>query len=98
MAGLLFAVLSFALQFPVKSSHLAIKIVEAASWVLLAVTAALTLRDCGGLRARLTERTLEGLSPRLRVTMWWVVSAGVILLLAAKIADSFLAARGTLPP
>jgi ABC-type transport system involved in cytochrome c biogenesis permease component len=84
--GLVFAVLSFAIQYPVKTTNLFISIGEAISWVLLAIAGFLALREIGAFHLKDTKKALESLKERQRWCMWASFIAGVGLLLAAKSA------------
>ena len=87
--GLLFAVLSFALQFPVKSTTLGVKLAEMLAWTLLFVTALFAIKDCGGFVGTITEKVTEGLRSSERRWMWRCFLAATLLLLLAKILDAF---------
>lgn len=88
--ALVFAILSFAIQFPVSSNHPWIKIIEATSWLLIAATALLALKQVGGFAPIDTLQYHQGLSIRWRRIMWFLFSVGVGLLLTAKIANSLI--------
>ncbi len=90
--GLVFAMLSFAMQYPVSVPVGFIKNIEFVSWLLLIYTGFLALRDCGGFSSLLTEKTLEGLTPFWRSVMWKAFLTSVILLFLAKAMDSNYAA------
>lgn len=85
--GLVFAILSFAIQFPVKSYELWLKLAEASSWGLIAVTGILALADIGGFSPS-PEPNLS-LTKFARGAMWLCFLLGVVLLLTAKIWASF---------
>src|SRR6266705_4566961 len=70
-AGLVFAMLSFSVQFSVVSANRAVKWCQLAAWLLLLATGVLALRDAGGFVAKNTEAAFEGLSPTVRGLMWW---------------------------
>jgi hypothetical protein len=80
--GLVFAILSFAIQFPLKTSDQSLKIVEATSWAFIAITALLALLDIGGFSA--SSDSSSRLTPHARGFMWFAFLAGVVLLLTAK--------------
>ena len=46
--GLVFAILSFSMQFPVKTEIIIIRTTEIISWLLLLVTGYFAIKDCGG--------------------------------------------------
>jgi hypothetical protein len=86
--GLVFAMLSFAMQSPVSVTIQWVKYIEFMSWFFLIFTGFLALRDCGGFSPLLTEKALEGLSPFWRSVMWKAFLAAVIFLFVAKAVDS----------
>ena len=83
--GLVFAILSFAIQFPVSSNVFAIKITEVSSWALFAVTGILALFDSGVVRGY----TQGGLTRKWSIFMWICFFGGVLLLLASKAWQAF---------
>ena len=91
-AGLVFAVLSFAIQYPVAESVRFIKSLEAVSWVALALTGLMSLKGLGGFAPTYasTYKQTVMLSEPARKVMWGLFVVGVSALLAAKILDSFL--------
>ena len=89
-AGLVFAILSFAIQFPVKSPEFYLKLTEAASWGLIAVTGLFALVDIGGFS--LSSEANNRLPRFARVAMWSCFFLGVVLLLVSKIWASLLPA------
>ncbi|VAW78343.1 hypothetical protein MNBD_GAMMA12-3784 [hydrothermal vent metagenome] len=91
--GLVFAMLSFALQYRVESSNKLVLSIEVMSWILLAVAGYLSLRDCGGFTEDLNEDTFIGLSPKLRKIMWWCFLGAIILLILAKGINSFVSSK-----
>jgi hypothetical protein len=88
--ALVFAILSFAIQFPVSSENLWIKIMEVVSWVLIAATALLALKQIGGFAPIDTMEYHQGLNIRWRKVMWFLFFVGVWMLLIAKILNSLL--------
>lgn len=88
--ALVFAILSFAVQFPVSSENLWIKIMEVVSWVLIAATALLALKQVGGFAPIDTMEYHQGLNIRWRKVMWFLFFVGVWMLLIAKILNSLL--------
>ena len=84
---MIFAILSFAIQFPVASGNNIIKILEATSWGLLAATAILALIQIGGFSIKDTE-AYPDLSGGWRVAMWCFFVSGLVLLICVKIASS----------
>jgi hypothetical protein len=88
--ALVFAILSFAIQFPVSSENLWIKIMEVVSWLLIAATALLALKQIGGFAPIDTMEYHQGLNIRWRKVMWFLFFVGVWMLLIAKILNSLL--------
>ena len=86
--GLVFAMLSFAMQHPVTVTIVWVKYIEFLSWFFLIITGFLALGDCGGFSSKFTEKALDGLNPSLRSLMWKTFFTAVILLFAAKAMDS----------
>jgi ABC-type transport system involved in cytochrome c biogenesis permease component len=84
-AGLVFAMLSFSVQFAVQTTDRAARWCQALSWIFLALAGMLALRDAGGLMAKNTERIFDGLDPRTRQFMWICFILAVVLLAAARI-------------
>jgi hypothetical protein len=86
--ALIFAILSFAIQFPVETDYVWIKILEVISWAIIAFTALLSLKQLGGFSSEDTLKFHSGLGKVWRYLMWILFVAGVILLLTAKIMSS----------
>ncbi len=85
--GLVFAMLSFAIQFPMKAGALMLKVVESSSWALLAISGLLALADIGGFSAQDCGGTRLSISARR--FMWLFFLLAVALLLTSKILASF---------
>ena len=85
--GLVFAILSFAIQFPIKSEEFYLKLTEASSWGLIATTGLLALADIGGFS--LSSEPNSSLTKLARGAMWVCFLLGVVFLLASKICASF---------
>ena len=85
--GLVFAILSFAIQFPIKSEEFYLKLTETSSWGLIATTGLLSLADIGGFS--LSSEPSASLTKQARGVMWVCFLLGVVLLLASKICASF---------
>jgi hypothetical protein len=85
--GLVFAILSFAIQFPIKTFEFGLKLSEATSWGLIAITGLFALVDIGGFS--LSSESNKRLTTYARVAMWVCFFTGVVLLLASKIWASF---------
>lgn len=85
--GLVFAILSFAIQFPIKSEEFYLKLTETSSWALIATTGLLSLADIGGFS--LSSEPNSSLTKLARGVMWVCFLFGVVLLLASKICASF---------
>lgn len=85
--GLAFAILSFAIQFPAKSAEFWLKLAEAGSWGLIAITGLLALVDIGGFS--LSPEPSSSLGKFGRGAMWICFLFGLVLLLFSKIWASF---------
>ena len=86
--GLVFAILSFAIQFPVKGVDFHLKLTEAISWGLITITGLFALIDIGGF-ALSSDHSKCRLSKFARIVMWACFLVGVVLLLASKTWASF---------
>lgn len=53
-AGLVFATLSFSVQFAIDSGNTIVNTLQSSAWICLLVTGVLALRDAGGLVSRYT--------------------------------------------
>ena len=83
-AGLVFAMLSFSVQFAVATTNRAAKGCQLAAWILLLLTGMLSLRDAGGFVTKNTQDVFEGLSPTMRRRMWACFVLAIILLMSAR--------------
>lgn len=86
-SGLVFAILSFAIQFPVKGDTVWIKIIEAVSWIVIGLTGILALKQMGGFSLKNATATRSGLSRNWQFTMWTLFLYDVSLLLLSKIVN-----------
>ena len=87
--ALVFAILSFAMQFPVVTASACIKSIEAFYWLLLIVTGFLAIKDCGGFASIINEEAINGLKQKQRKTMWALFFIAIILLFIAKVSVLF---------
>ena len=88
--GLVFAIVSFAIQFPVKNKSWILKIVEGFSWLLFIIAGICSLYVCGGFITRHTEIVLkkrEARIPKVRFCMWLFFIAAILVLVIVKIVD-----------
>lgn len=88
--GLVFAIVSFAMQFPVKSACLGLRIAEGFSWVLFLITGFCALYVCGGFVNRHTDPVLrkrEEKLPLVRFWMWIFFIAAIVILAIVKVVD-----------
>ena len=67
--GLVFAILSFSVQFSVAIANRAAKGCQLAAWILLLLTGMLSLRDAGGFVAKNTDDVFCRLQETLPVAM-----------------------------
>lgn len=89
-AGLVFAIVSFAMQFPIRSACLILKIAESFSWILFLITGVCALYVCGGFVTRHTDAVLKKREERLplvRFWMWASFVAAVVSLATVKVVD-----------
>ena len=86
-AGLVFAMLSFSVQFSVVSANRAVKWCQLAAWLLLLATGVLALRDAGGLVTKNTEAVFDGLPPVVRGIMWGCFLVALVLLMSARLVS-----------
>src|SRR5205807_6582004 len=68
-AGLVFAMLSFSVQFSIVTANRAGKWCQLAAWLLLLATGVLAVWDAGGFVAKHTQDKFDGLSPAIRRLM-----------------------------
>lgn len=90
--GLVFAVLSFGMQFSVKSCCTYLKIAESISWVLFLIVGMCALYVCGGFLTQHTHGELENRqkdSPKVRRIMWVLFVFAVGILSIVRIVDLF---------
>jgi hypothetical protein len=83
-----FAILSFAMQFPTKTVSLYVKVPEIGAWVLLTCAGYFALKDCGGFEGVITEKVAEGIDSSHRKMMWKLFFWAIVLLLITRIIDS----------
>jgi hypothetical protein len=89
-AGLVFAALSFAMQFPVKSSYIYLVVAEGISWILFLIVGMCALYLCGGFLTRHTHGALEKRQerqPKVRFLMWVLFVTAVGILAIVKIVN-----------
>jgi hypothetical protein len=90
--ALVFAILSFAVQFPTSTSSVWLKLVEATAWIGLAASGLLALVDVGAFR--IIRHSTGYLAPFGRVLMWFFFLIAIAALLVAKIWASFNSLHG----
>jgi hypothetical protein len=89
-AGLVFAVLSFAMQFPTKSSFIYLVVAEGISWILFFLVGMCALYLCGGFLTQHTHGELERHQkhqPKVRSVMWVLFVIAVGILAIVRIAN-----------
>jgi len=82
--GLVFAILSFSVQFSDPTANRGAKGCQLVAWILLLSTGMLSLREAGGFVAMNTEIVFDGLSPARRRLMWWCFLLAIVLLAGAR--------------
>jgi hypothetical protein len=86
-AGLIFAILSYSIQNPLESDVNILSLTESASWLLLLVSGLLSIKECGGFSAKLTESVFVGLSVNQRMVMYSAFILGMLFLVVSHIAE-----------
>jgi len=88
--GLVFAILSFSIQFSSSSGIRTLVAFELASWIMLVYVGYLSLRECGGFQSKYNEDSFVGLTPKERLKMWrWFIGA-IALLAMVKGINAYL--------
>jgi hypothetical protein len=87
-AGLVFAILAFSIQVPIKTAPPPSVgwTLQVAAWASLLISGMLALRDAGGFVSALTEAAITGLQRRGRAAMYVLFSLGMMCLAAARIS------------
>ena len=88
-AGLVFAMLSFSVQFSIVTANRAVTRCQFAPWLLLLVTGALALRDAGGFVTKYTQDKFEGLSSVMRWLMWGCFVLALVLLMVVRLLSNW---------
>lgn len=89
-AGLVFAIVSFAMQFPIKSHFIYLRIAEGVSWVLFLAVGICALYICGGFFTKHTHAALQKRNehlPKVRCWMWRLFISAIGILAIVKIVD-----------
>ncbi len=86
-AGLVFAILSFSIQFAMvpKANASLVNTIHVIAWLLLIAVGFLALRDAGGFVSKHTEETFNGLSSCWRKAMWGMFAIALLLLISGRI-------------
>lgn len=86
-AGLVFAILSFSIQFAMvpKANASLVNTIHVIAWLLLIAAGFLALRDAGGFISKHTEESFNGLSSSWRKIMWGMFAVALLLLVSARI-------------
>jgi hypothetical protein len=82
MVGLIFAILSFAIQSPVESGPALLKTAEAACWAMFAGAGIFSIRDIGGFSVESNDVGL--LSRKEKSFMWFLFLSGLYGLIIVK--------------
>jgi hypothetical protein len=86
-AGLVFAILSFSVQFAIKPSNNFTALFQLFSWLSLLLTGILALRDAGGFFSEYTERAFQGLKPEMRHLMWILFVSAIFMLILVRVGN-----------
>ena len=96
-SALIFAILSFAIQYPIKSTCNLLKLAEVISWFILILSGYFSLVVCGRFPIRIISGTAKKLNELLskqwtdEILMWRLFYFSLFLLLLVKGLDRFLA-------
>lgn len=88
--GLVFAILSFAMQFPVSTESMCIKSLEGVSWLFLLITGFFAIKDCGGFAKIINEEAINGIKQNQRQIMWFSFFLSIALLFIVKVSALLL--------
>jgi hypothetical protein len=88
--ALIFAILSFSMQYSIKTSILYIKIAEVCAWFLLLISGILGLKEIGAFAVKDLGRVLGRLGTYERIIMWICFTGSLFLLIIARAINSFL--------
>ena len=88
-AGLVFAMLSFSVQFSIVTANRAAKWCQVAAWLLLLGTGVLAVRDAGGFVSKYTQDKFEGLSSAMRWLMWGCFVLALVLLMIVRLLSNW---------
>jgi hypothetical protein len=88
--GLIFAILSFSMQYSIKTSNNYIKISEIIAWFLLLIAGILGLKEIGAFTVKNIGKILERLRPAERLIMWIFFIGALLILVIARAISSFL--------
>jgi len=89
--GLVFAILSFSIQYSTNNENIIIKFIEISSWIFLFVSGIFSIKNIGGFVLDDTNKYQKDiyLNKKERFTMWITFVLGVIFLLVSKIWNMF---------
>jgi len=84
-SGLVFAILSFSIQFAIQQADVVVKWLQGTAWFFLLFAGFFALKDAGGFVSEYNERSFDGLKPKTRIIMWVLFALSIILLGVARI-------------
>jgi hypothetical protein len=88
--GLVFAILSFSMQYSIKTPYIYIKSAEIVAWFLLLISGLLGLKEIGAFTIKNSGKVLERLGPFARFIMWIFFSGALLILVITRAINSFL--------
>jgi len=87
LTGLIFAILSLAVQHPTPTSYTITKVIEILGWIFILCAGLLSLREIGAFLMRDIDH--QPLSQRGRKWLWYLFVIGIALLMVTRILGSF---------
>ena len=94
-AALIFAILSFAIQFPIKGNCIILKIAEVFSWFIMILSGYFSLVICGGISIKIISGSAQIINDHFHkewtneILMWRLFYSSLFLLLVVKGMDRF---------
>lgn len=85
--ALVFSMLAFSVQFAIEPRNSCVNVLQVLAWAALLLCGLFALREAGGFKKINHDESFNGLPPNLRVAMWSLFVAGVVLLMVARVAN-----------